>query len=156
MPPPGWIVGDTLTQLVGEDEKGRATILDLRTGPQAAMVIYSFHSECAFCHDVAPTWSSHFGAADTDGIRRVALTRDPPELAAAYAERFQWDVSIISVSEATLSDRVLPLTSRTPWLFVFDGSGTLRLEAHGSELDRMEGVVASLIAEPSAQPLAEG
>ena len=155
-PSSGWIVGDTLTQLVGVDQNGRATVLDIRTGTQAATVIYAFHSECAFCHDVAPAWSSHFGTVNTESVQRVALTRDPPEQAAAYAERFQWDVSIISISQASLSDRVFPLTSRTPWVFVFDGAGALRLEAHGSELDRMEGVVTSLLAESSAPPLAEG
>lgn len=146
-PSSGWIVGDTLTELVGVDENGSATVVDIRTGTQAATVIYAFHSKCVFCHDVAPTWSSHFATAATESVQRVALTRDPPEQAVAYAQRFQWNVSIISVSEADLADRVLPFASRTPWLFVFDGAGVLRLQAHGSELDRMEGVVASLIAE---------
>lgn len=155
-PSSGWIVGDTLTELVGVDQNGRATVVDIRTGTQAATIVYAFHSECVHCHDVAPAWSSHFAAADTESVRRVALTRDPPEQAAAYAERFQWDVTIVSISQPSQSDGVLPLVSRTPWLFVFDGSGALRLEAHGSELDRVEGFVASLVAEPSAQPLAEG
>lgn len=141
-----WTVGDTLAQLVGVGGDGQAAALDIRTDSQAVTVIYAFYSECVFCHDVAPAWSAHF-RAPTGGIQRVAVTRDPPELAVPYAERFQWDVDIVSIPQVTLSDRVYALTVRTPWLFVFDRWGVLRLEGHGSQLDRIGEFAAGLMAE---------
>jgi hypothetical protein len=114
-----------------------------------ATVVYAFSSECAHCDDVAPDWASHFGNQSGEGIRRVSITRDRPEIAASYAERFGWDVRILSMPDLAATDWRSFFLSRTPWLHIFDHHGTLRFQGHGSALDRVDAIAASLARSPS-------
>jgi peroxiredoxin len=139
-----YLLGDTLVRLDGLKVDGSEETLAISTLTGAATVVYAFSSECAHCEDVAPEWASHFGQPSSEGIRRVAITRDRPDLAASYAERFGWSVPILSMPDMTATDRRYFLLSRTPWLYVFDHDGTLQFQGHGSALDRMGEIVASL------------
>ncbi len=78
------------------------------------------------------------------GTRTVALTQDLPGPAASYAERFSWDVELLSMPDAVPPDIGYPLVSRTPWVFVFDSGGVLRLQGHGGELDLVEQAAQSI------------
>lgn len=139
-----YLLGDTLVRLDGLKVDGSEETLAISTPTGAATVVYAFSSECAHCEDVAPEWASHFGQQSSEGIRRVAITRDRPDLAASYAERFGWNVPILSMPDMTATDRRYFLLSRTPWLYVFDHDGTLQFQGHGSALDRMGEIAASL------------
>lgn len=130
---------------------GSEDVLAIPMQAGVATVVYAFSSECAHCDDVAPDWASHFGKQSGEGIRRVAITRDRPEVAASYAERFGWDVRILSMPDLAATDRRSFFLSRTPWLLVFDHQGTLQFHAHGSALDQVDAIAASL-AHSSGQP----
>ena len=144
-----YLLGDTLARLDGLKVDGSEEAVAIPTPTGAATVVYAFSSECAYCDDVAPEWAYHFGKQGGKRIRRVAITRDRPDVAASYAERFGWDVRILSMPDMAATDRRSFLLSRTPWLYVFDHDGTLRFQGHGSALDRM-GEIASRVANPTA------
>jgi len=139
-------VGDTLGFLSGHVEEGTATTVPLRKEPGAVTVLYAFHSECGFSDDVAPAWGRHFATPDsgTSGVRRIALTRDPPGAAADYARRFGWRVELLSVSRLPDTSREHALVARTPWAFVFDSDGVLRFHDHGAELERIDKAIAAI------------
>ncbi len=145
-----YLVGDTLVRLDGLKVDGTEAVLAIPMLTGAATVVYAFSSECAYCEDVAPEWASHFGKQGGEGIRRVAITRDPPQTAASYAERFGWEVPILSIPDLVATDRRSFLLSRTPWLYVFDRDGALRFQGHGSSLDRMD-EAASRLGHPTTR-----
>ena len=142
--PTRFLLGDTLARLDGLAVDGSEDVLAIPTQAGVATVVYAFSSECAHCDDIAPDWASHFGKQSGEGIRRVAITRDRPKVAASYAERFGWDVRILSMPALAATDRQSFFLSRTPWLHVFDRHGILRFQGHGSALDRAEEIAAGL------------
>lgn len=150
---PTVLVGDTLASLSGylANEEFAQVSLDGDRG--TVTVLYAFHSECAFCDDVAPRWATHFTSARTSypPIRRIAVTRDLPGTAATYARQFGWQVDMLSVSHLSETSREYTLVSRTPWVFVFDADGVLRFQDHGGELDRLEQAVASISSTGAGQ-----
>ena len=143
---PTVLVGDTVGSLAGYVEEDVLALVPLDGDPGTVTVLYAFHSECAFCDDVAPAWASHFATAGPSGrrVRRIAVTRDLPGPAATYAEQFGWQVDLLSVSQLAETSREYSLVSRTPWVFVFDADGVLRFHDHGGELERVEQAVASI------------
>lgn len=142
--PTRFLLGDTLARLDGVAVDGSEDVLAIPMQDGATTIVYAFSSECAHCDDVAPDWASHFAKQIGEGVRRVAITRDRPDVAASYAERFGWDVRILSMPELAATDRRSFFLSRTPWLHVFDRHGTLRFQGHGSALDRVEEIAARL------------
>ena len=142
------LVGDTLDSLEGYLEEGVLTTVHLQAERGTVTVLYAFHSECAFCDDVAPAWGRHFTTAvsGTSSVRRIALTRDLPATAAGYAQRFGWQVDLLSVSQLGDTSREYSLVSRTPWVFVFDSDGVLRFHDHGAELERIDQAIATISA----------
>lgn len=132
-------VGDTLPTLTGNLEGSIPTTVQLATNAGVATVLYVFHPDCVHCHAVAPEWAEHFSADQTDGplVQRIAVTNDSVGPAVAYAERFGWNVDVLSVAELTLADREYSLFARTPWVFVFDSAGVLRFDGHGRRLEQM-------------------
>lgn len=133
------VVGDTLLALTGNVEGNVPTTIRLATDAGIPTVLYVFHPECVHCHAVAPEWAEHFAADHTGGpmVRRIAVTNDAVVPAAAYAERFGWNVDVLSVEGLTPADLAYSLFSRTPWVFVFDSAGVLRFDGHGRRLGRM-------------------
>lgn len=143
-----FLLGDTLVRLDGLAVDGREDVLAIPMQAGVATVVYAFSSECAHCDDVAPDWASHFRKQSGEGIRRVAITRDRPEVAVSYAERFGWDVRILSMPDLAATDRRSFFLSRTPWVHVFDHHGTLQFQGHGSALDRVDAIAGSLAHSP--------
>lgn len=141
-----FLVGDTVPSIVGRLQNGALTLIPLEGEPGTVTVLYAFHSECGFCDDVAPAWASHFSRArrEAPAVHRIAVTRDSPEAAAAYAGQFGWQVELLSFPELGETSREQRLVSRTPWVFVFDADGVLRYNDHGGELERIEEAVASI------------
>ena len=132
-------VGDTLPALAGNLEGNVPTAMRLATDAGIATVLYVFHPDCVHCHAVAPEWAEHFSADRTNSpmVQRIAVTNDSVGPAVAYAERFGWNVEVLSVAELTPADREYSLFARTPWVFVFDSAGVLRFDGHGRRLEQM-------------------
>lgn len=139
-------VGDTLGALTGYVDDGVLVSVPLEADPGTVTVLYAFNSECVFCDDLAPEWARHFAtpAAASPPIRRIAVTRDLPGPAATYADRFGWEVDLLSVAQLAQADREASLVSKTPWVFVFDSEGVLRFQDHGAELQHMEEAIAAI------------
>ena len=140
-------VGDTLPALAGNLKANVPTTVRLATDAGIATVLYVFHPDCVHCHAVAPGWADHFSADHTDRplVRRIAVTNDSVGPAVAYAERFGWNVDVLSVGDLTLGDREYSLFSRTPWVFVFDSAGVLRFDGHGRRLEQMVQAIDALL-----------
>lgn len=138
-PASAMVVGDTLPALAGNLEGSIPTNVRLATNAGVATVLYVFHPDCVHGHVVAPEWAEHFSADRTDSpmVQRIAVTNDSVGPAVAYAERFGWNVEVLSVAELTPADRGYSLFSRTPWVFVFDSAGVLRFDGHGRRLEQM-------------------
>ncbi len=131
-------VGDTVPALVGYDPTGVRKTIPLIDDHRFATVLYVFHPECAHSDGVALAWEAHFANGPGDSnVRRIAVTSDAPAAASQYAAQFGWQVELLSLAQPDHADQARSLTSRTPWLFVFDSRGVLRLQAHGSELEQL-------------------
>lgn len=141
-------LGDAVRELAGLAADGGPTRLGLAETGRTATVLFAFHPDCAHSDTVAEDWARHFagGGPAMAGARTLAVTRDAPGAAAAYAERFGWDVELLSMPELSRSDVEYSLVSRTPWVFVFDSEGVLRFQDYGGELDRASQAVAALAA----------
>ena len=151
-PAPTVLIGDTVPSLAGYAEDGVPTTVSLDTDSYTATVVYAFHPECAFCDTVAPEWAAHFATGDTKTapIRRIAVTREVPGPAAIYAQRFNWDIDLLSVSGFAEPSPEAFLVSRTPWVYVFDPDGVLRFHAHGAEVEHVDQAVAEIASLPVA------
>ena len=141
-------VGDALGGLAGLAADGSPSRLGLAETGRTATVLFAFHPDCVHSDTVAEDWARHFGG---DGptiadARTLAVTRDTPGAAAAYAERFAWDVELLSMPNLSRSNVEYSLVSRTPWVFVFDSEGVLRFQDHGGELERAAQAVAAIAA----------
>ena len=150
VPPPapatGLVVGDTLPALTGRLEGDVPTIIPLARDAGIATVLYVFHPDCVHSHAVAPEWAEHFSADHTDSpmVQRIAVANDAVVPAVAYAERFGWNVDVLSMGDLTPADREFSLFSRTPWVFVFDSAGVLRFDGHGRRLGQMIQAIEAL------------
>ena len=142
-------VGDSLHIVTGYAEpSGPVTIsLDDRTVP--VTVIYTFHPDCGHSRAQGSEWARHFDRvrATDVGVRRIALTGDSLATALNFAEQFAWQVEVLSVAGLSRLQREHSLVERSPWVFVFDSRGVLRLHGHGSQLDRVEAAVLRLLSE---------
>ena len=147
-------VGDALPRLEGVDVHGNPSSIPLANDDGVVTVLFAYHSVCAHSDTVAPDWTSFLadGSWSAGRARTLAVTRDLPDAALAYAERFAWDVEILSTPDVPPSDIRHSLVSRTPWVFVFDPDGVLRFQGHGEELDLVERAVAALASATSPGP----
>lgn len=146
-PAPTALIGDTVPALTGYTEDSVQTTVSLvADGQHTATVVYAFHPACAFCDAVAPAWAAHFAAEDPNAapVRRIAVTREVPEPAATYAQQFNWDIDLLSVSGFAETGPEAFLLSRTPWVYVFDPDGVLRFDAHGADLEHVDRAVAEV------------
>jgi len=145
-PAPTVLIGDTVPSLTGYAEDDVRTTVSLSTNSYTASVVYAFHPECAFCDTVAPEWAAHFAAGDPKAasVRRIAVTREVRGPAATYAQQFNWDIDLLSVSGFAEMSPEAFLVSRTPWVYVFDPDGVLRFHAHGAEVEHLDQAVAEI------------
>lgn len=154
-PAPTELIGETVPALTGYTEDSVLTTVSLvADGRDTATVVYAFHPACAFCDTVAPEWAAHFAAGDPKAapVRKIAVTREVPGLAATYVQQFNWDIDLLSVSGFAETSPEAFLVSRTPWVYVFDPDGVLRFDAHGAELERVDHAVAEINSVPGAGP----
>ncbi|MYG81163.1 MAG: hypothetical protein F4187_05065 [Gemmatimonadetes bacterium] len=145
--------GDSLPMLKGHDRDRRPTSIQLTAGGQMNTVIYVYHPDCGPCGTVAPDWARHFSDISARGpaVRMIALTRAGFPGASDFADRFDWHIEILSLTGVDMSPAERHLISKTPWVFVFDSNGVLRLQAHGAELGRVEETLA-LLPHPTHPP----
>lgn len=146
-PAPTALIGDTVPALTGYTEDSVLTTVSLvADGRHTATVVYTFHPACAFCDTVAPEWAARFAAEDPKAapVRRIAVTRELPGPAASYAQQFNWDIELVSVSDFAETSPEAFLISRTPWVYVFDPDGVLRFDAHGADLEDVDHALAEI------------
>ena len=115
----------------GED--GVDVSLASGAGPTLVLV---FHSECAHCERVAPTWKEWLENAPA-GLRVIAVSSEPLGVAKAYAARHGWRAHVGSVESAEVGSPGHFLTRRTPWVFGLDPDGRVVVGEHGSEVARV-------------------
>ena len=72
------------------------------------------------------------------------MTREFPGPAASYAQQFNWDIELVSVSDFAETSPEAFLISRTPWVYVFDPDGVLRFDAHGADLEDVDHALAEI------------
>ncbi len=149
---PSYALGDTLDWIAGRSADGSGDTLAMSTPDGSVTVFYAFSSDCAHSDGVAPEWADHFADGFGEGVTRVAVTRDRREAAVQYANRFGWQVRILSDPDLPTADRRRFFLSRTPWLYVFDRRGVLRFQGHGSELNEMREVAMKLSAARTGGP----
>lgn len=144
--PAPYALGDTVRFLEARGSDGGPVQLSLAGTEATATVLYAFHSECVHCRAVAPAWAERFAVPDvaSSRVQRVAVTQEDPTAAVHYANRFRWNVDVLSLSHLSPRNRALLLVSRTPWVFVFDSAGVLRHHGHGSDLAKVEHVLRSI------------
>lgn len=109
------------------------------------MLVLVFHSECRHCQALAPTWAEWLRDRPST-IKVLAVSREPPADALAYAMGHGWEVEVRSVVLRSIGGPARNLVRRTPWVFALDAQGTVVAAAHGSEVDRM---AAALLAGPA-------
>lgn len=139
------------------DDIGRLAVTDIegRTSPLAGdasepTLLMVFHSECGHCTTVAPAWRDWLDRR-REGVRVLALSREPIESAVAYASDMGWHAPVASVTVAELGGPEHGLTSRTPWLFLIDASGEVLFEAQGAGLEALDAALGGLVPAHSAQ-----
>ncbi len=155
-PAPMVRLGDSVPSLTGYAEDGAPTTVSLVNNPDFLTVVYAFHPECAFCDTVGPGWAAHLAASEDakpTPVRRVAVTADLPGPAAAYAERFKWNIELLSVSGFAETGPEAFLVSRTPWIYVFGPDGVLRFHGHGAELAHVDDAVAEIASRGGSRGL---
>ena len=140
-------VGDTLLLVTGYSGLGAPDTVFLDGEAESVTVLYSFHPDCAHSGALGPEWARHFDEVrDTHvGVRRIAVTLDSVSSGLGFTDRFGWQAEVVSVVGLSPMRREYALVSRTPWVFVFDSHGVLRLHGHGSQLDQVEAAVAHLL-----------
>ena len=99
-------VGDALPLLEGMGVDGNPLSVPLANGDGAVTLVFAYYSACAHSDTVAPDWASFLAekGRSVGGARTLAVTRDVPGPAALYAERFGWDVEVLSMPDLTPSD----------------------------------------------------
>lgn len=142
-------VGDRLLLVPGYTGQGVPDTVLLDGGVGSVTIVYSFHPDCVHSRDLGQEWARHFDevrAADS-GVRRIAMTLDLPSSALGFVERFGWQTEVLSVAGLSPLRPEYALISRTPWVFVFDSNGALRLHDHGSQIDQIEEAVSRLLSQ---------
>ena len=142
-------VGDTLLLVAGYTGQGAPDTIRFDDGTGSVTILYSFHPDCGHSRDLGREWARHFHEVRTadSGVRRIAMTLDLPSSALAFVEGLDWQTELLSVAGLSPMRTEYALISRTPWVFVFDSHGVLRLHGHGSRIDHIEQTVTSLRSE---------
>jgi len=145
-PPAELAVGDPVAGIDGLwADSGEQGVTLVRDDGQWTVVL-AFHSQCVWCDRAAPMWAEWL--SQPRDARVLAVTRDNPRSAVEYANRHGWaiDVLIVPQTRGTIEHR---LTSRTPWVYVFDDGGVLHYEGNGALLDTVEAVLDESRSEPA-------
>jgi hypothetical protein len=130
------MAGGSVRAIEAHDRTPRPTTL-ITAQPTLLLV---FHSECAFCAKVAPTWRAWLEGHGREA-RTIAVSAEPFALAAAYAAEHWPGAEVRTVSAEVLGGAGHALTSRTPWLFLIDAAGTIVAEGHGDRIEELGGLL---------------
>jgi hypothetical protein len=129
-------VGDHLDSLCVLTRSG-VVIVRLAAAAQGTVVL-AFDSQCSFCDSVAPLWRDWMRSHSRNRV--VAVTKQTPDSAAAYAERWEWSGVVGSVADRVAGVHGTWLTRRTPWFYVFDNTGKLIRVGHGEDVVKVDSV----------------
>lgn len=135
--PAGVGIGDRVSQLRGYGADSVKKRVSMTSGETALL---AFSSTCQFCDSIAPEWSRWTRRAARE-IRIVLITRDAPSAGLRYIRENDWRGSLLSAETNHMGRPEFYLTSRTPWVFMFDSTGVLRLQGHGSRLPEFVGAM---------------
>ncbi|MXW16025.1 MAG: hypothetical protein F4139_10340 [Gemmatimonadetes bacterium] len=146
------LVGDTLRALSGYSAPGDPSVISLDSDGASATVMYIFDPDCVHSVSLGSLWARHFDRVweEDVGVRRIAVSLASPLSARKFAERHGWRLEVLSMAGLSSERKEYSLASKTPWVFVFDSDGVLRLHDHGSELDEVQAAVAQLLSESAA------
>lgn len=81
------------------------------------------------------------------GVDEAGLPAVDPASAHAFAKNFHWNVDIRSMVGVSAREKQHGLVSRTPWVFVFDSEGVLRMEGHGNRVAEADETVSFLLSQ---------
>lgn len=99
-------------------------------------VVLAFKSDCYYCGEVAPAWREWLRANDQFEV--IALSRDSFSVAEQYLRAHELGVEVLSVAENHGASPERYIVSRTPWIFLFDATGTLRFEGNGQNINDLQ------------------
>ncbi|CAN5771680.1 hypothetical protein BH23GEM6_BH23GEM6_06780 [soil metagenome] len=97
--PPGTDIGQRAPELVGTVPSGEAYTRDQTRGWRTVVIFYRSET-CGLCRLRLEQLQANLPSYEAVRARVVAVTLDPPELAARTAERLGGELSIVSVDEA--------------------------------------------------------
>jgi peroxiredoxin len=136
-PPVGIAVGDTIQafQVAG------ATPVALTARDGKWTVLMAFRSTCAWCDSVAPQWSAWLAKPSSACV--LGITSDSPDSAAAYRDGKRWSLELVPAPKQEPGTVESSLLSRTPWVYVLDDRGVVRYHGHGSNLPKVDSLLAA-------------
>lgn len=132
-------VGDTITVLTMFDERGKPVQLGASDSSSRWTVLLSVYSHCIWCDSIAPTWKEYIDQPHDYVVHMVS--REPIDTLIEYADSKGYDVSLLSIGGATDGSLERELTGKTPWIYVLDSDGVLRLAEHGFAVDSLDSFI---------------
>lgn len=144
------VLGDTLEALALIDATGAPLDVSLVTDDGKPTVVMAFWSDCAHCQTVASNWATWYPAV-AEQAHIVGITRDEVSVAQAYRSEHAWGFPVFSLQDPETPAAETFITSRTPWIFVYAGDGSLQLMVHGASVDDVSGMIATLGATEAVQ-----
>jgi hypothetical protein len=141
-------LGARFDRISGTTADGRLAGVPLASSAPYTVVL-AYDPACAHSARVAEEWKRWL--ATPTRARVLAIARGTHPAAAAYGKQKGWKVDPVAVSAPVRTSLEYNLLRRTPWVYVFDSHGALRLQAHGSELAAVDSLVAGLT--PAVRPV---
>jgi len=139
--PPDLAIGDAISEVRGRDSLARITKVPLRREDLGWTVLLAFSPACAWCDSVAPLWK-RWTRESRSRVRVVAIASGEPSAALRYTDAHGWKFGELIVVDSGVTGVLgRQLTRKTPWLFLFDSSGTLRYSGHGNEVGAVDSLV---------------
>lgn len=107
-----------------------------RLSGEDGFVFLVFDPECVHCRAVIPLWREWARRREST-LRISAVTSASEETASAFLREFDWKPQIWAGEGGQISAPPLPLTRRTPWVFVLDANGIVVAEGHGRWIESL-------------------
>lgn len=145
VPPPAesvFATGERVTVLNGWSLDGQPTQRAIADGNGRWTAVIAYYSTCSYSEQAADQWRDWLRLDHP--FRVVAITKDSVTHARAYRNRHEWRVEVIAVPDARLRSAEARLSTRTPWVYLFDSEGVLRYTANGKYLPGLDRVALDL------------
>jgi hypothetical protein len=123
-------VGDSLPVLRGSTG-GRHEDMRLDDGTKTLLV--SLRSTCRWCTEALPQIRSDLERVPSK-TRVLVITSEGEDVTRRYAEQAGIRLPVLSFERSESETVERRLASRTPWVFLVDGGGTVRASSHSSDL----------------------